>query len=1049
MGKIVNRRDFLKTTAASGAAVAVAGCESDPVESLIPILVPPHDYVPGVSIHYATVCRECSSGCGLVVRTREGRAIKAEGNPAHPLNQGGICARGQASLQGLYSPARVPSPRVLRDGAATAIDWSEGYKTLGAKLRELQEKSDKQILYIGRPETATFSEFLSAWLEGFGGGTTLAFDLSPVHALRKANEISFGKKEVPHYHFDQTKILVSFGADFLESWLNPVQLTKGYAKMHSFRNGGKGKFIHVASHMTLTGTNADEWVSCRNGCESLVALAMTKILLESADHLSAAEKQRLRDFLSEISTNMAARRTGISVGKLESLAKEFKQNGRSLAIAGGSGTAGPEATRLQIAVNLLNTVAGNIDSTVVFGADYQIGGDDVAAVEAAIQGMRDGLYELVIVENVNPAFTLPSDSGFQEALHNVPLVVSFSTEEDETSVLAGLHLPVAHSLESWGDSRPRSGVNGLQQPVMARLPLFSTRERGDLMLRLAQNAGLAGFDFPNYRDFLKNHWRQIHKKAENDLSFAEFWKQSLKNGGHFSGFEPVAATLDQEVFSVEPFFPQDSDDGFTLLAVNSNLHDANANGGNKYWLLETPHPITQAAWDSWVEIHPDAATKLGIRHGDLVEVSSPFGMVRVAAWLYYGIDKNTIAMPAGLGRNVLFPGYKTSRGRSKLLPVFESKNDLKLKKTKVGVNVMDLMSFRKDSLASDPVFSVAGVKIKTTGKKADLVTVDGQYRADIESKSVFPGTGFGDRSQKDRGLVRTVDLHGRNGLPHAAEHAHHLKKRHYTVERSDKTSFYDPIVKNVRDHGRLAGKDTPKYHDPYKWEMIVDLDRCTGCSSCVVACYAENNIPVVGKDRMAMGREMSWLRIERFFEQNIRTGQLETYYTPQMCPQCDNAGCEPVCPVYATYQTPEGLNAMIYNRCVGTRYCSNNCAYKQRRFNWRSYEFPSPLHMQLNPAVTVRDKGVMEKCTFCQQRIREMKDIAKDKGRDVRDGEVLTACQQACPTDAIAFGNVKDESSGIYRRKSRTKRGYIQLEELNFQPAVTYMKKVNHNNSKA
>jgi molybdopterin-containing oxidoreductase family iron-sulfur binding subunit len=194
---------------------------------------------------------------------------------------------------------------------------------------------------------------------------------------------------------------------------------------------------------------------------------------------------------------------------------------------------------------------------------------------------------------------------------------------------------------------------------------------------------------------------------------------------------------------------------------------------------------------------------------------------------------------------------------------------------------------------------------------------------------------------------------------------------------------------------------------------------------------------------------MSWLRIERYFEKNQLTGRLETYYSPQMCQQCDNAGCEPVCPVFATYQTSDGLNAMIYNRCVGTRYCSNNCVYKQRRFNWRSYQFPSPLHMQLNPAVSVRGKGVMEKCTFCQQRIREMKDLAQDRGRDVNDGEIQTACQQACPADAISFGNIMDKNSQIRRIKEKSRRQYIQLPELNFQPAITYLKKVNPNNEKA
>lgn len=491
-----------------------------------------------------------------------------------------------------------------------------------------------------------------------------------------------------------------------------------------------------------------------------------------------------------------------------------------------------------------------------------------------------------------------------------------------------------------------------------------------------------------------------------------------------------------------------ADNGFRLLAVNSSLHNANARGGNKTWLLEIPHPITQAVWDSWVEIHPDTAVKHGIRHGDLVSISTRYGTVELGAWLFYGMDRNTIAIPAGLGRKVDFPNYKTSRGRSKLLPVLESKSELKILQQTVGYNVMKLFPWQLEENSGDFVYAGGTVEIKPTGKKADLVTLDGQYRLDINTRETEDTSGFGDRSQKNRGLIQTVSTDG-SSQHHAGGHEHRSSERHYTVARKDKKSFYDPMDQNVRKHVQMAGKETPVYYDPHKWEMTIDLDRCTGCSACVVACYAENNIPTVGKDRMALGRGMSWLRIERYVEHNSRTDRPEIYYSPQMCQQCDNAGCEPVCPVYATYQTPDGLNAMIYNRCVGTRYCSNNCIFKQRKFNYRAYEFPSPLHLQLNPAVSVRSKGVMEKCTFCQQRIREMKDIAKDQGRDIYDGEIKTACQQACPTNAIVFGNIKDRNSEVNRIKSTTRRGYIQLPELNYQPAVTYLKKVNHNNSKA
>jgi molybdopterin-containing oxidoreductase family iron-sulfur binding subunit len=1045
MKKGISRRNFLKVSALGGATVVTAGC-SDPIEKLIPLKLPPYDYVSGVATHYATTCGECSAACGLIVRTREGRAIKAEGNPRHPVNEGRICLQGQSVLQGLYSPSRAAAPVAVRSEGRLGISWKAGKQQLADKLKELKGKPGA-ILYLGPPRSGTFPEMLNDWLEGMGGGTSLEFDLTPVNSLKTANRIVFGKDEIPHFALDKAEVLINFGADFLESWLNPIQLTKAYTRMHSYQDGKKGRYIHIAPHMSLTGTNADEWLSCPPGHETMIALALSRILLKRDGHLSIDEKQRLQELLSDFSEEKIEQKSGLAAGTLVRLADEFEQNGRSLALAGGNCNAGTDATRLQIAVSLLNYVAGNIGNTVVFGADYRLGGNSMTDLEAAVTAMKAGRFELVIIENVNPVFTLPENSGFKEALKAVSFVVSLSTENDETSELADLHLPTAHFLESWGDTRPRNGVFALQQPVMARVPAFDTMEVGSLMLELARLVGVDGFETPNYRDYVKASWKILHQKRDISLPFAQFWKQSLQKGGHYENFKPSRVVLNSEVYGVAFPGPLDKTDGLSLLAVNSNLHNANARGGNRSWLLEIPHPVTQVVWDSWVELHPDTAVKLGIRHGDLVEITTSYGKAQAAAWVFYGIDKETVAMPAGMGRKVPFPNYKSSHGRSKLLPVLEL--DLRVEEKTIGVNVMTLLPWRKDNLSGDFVFAGESVRIKPTGKKAYLVTMDGQYRKDIATPDVEDKTGFGDRSQKGRGFVQVMSAAGSQKQPAELAQKHHARQRFYTVNRKDKKSFYDPIAENVRKAVKQAGKQTPVYNDPYKWEMIIDLDRCTGCSACVAACYAENNIPLVGKDRSNVGREMSWLRIERYFEKNQLTGRLETYYSPQMCQQCDNAGCEPVCPVFATYQTPDGLNAMIYNRCVGTRYCSNNCVYKQRRFNWRSYQFPSPLHMQLNPAVSVRGKGVMEKCTFCQQRIREMKDLAQDRGRDVNDGEIQTACQQACPADAISFGNIMDKNSQIRRIKEKSRRQYIQLPELNFQPAITYLKKVNPNNEKA
>jgi molybdopterin-containing oxidoreductase family iron-sulfur binding subunit len=926
------------------------------------------------------------------------------------------------------------------------VSWKDGKQQLVAKLEELKGKA-AGILYIGPPRTGTFRKLVNDWLEGMGGGTYLELDMMPVNSLRKANGIVFHKEEIPHFALDKAEVLINFGADFLETWLNPIQLTKAYIRMHGYQDGKKGKYIHIAPHMSLTGTNADEWISCPVGHETSIALALSRILLKRAGYLPATEKENLQNLLSGFPEDKTEQNSGLAAGTLLRLADEFDKAGGSLAIAGGNCNAGTDATQLQIAVNILNYVAGNIGNTVVFGADYHFGGNSMAEIESAVTAMKERRYQLVIIENVNPAFTLPETSGVKEALKAVPFVVSLSTENDETAQMADLHLPTAHFLESWGDAAPRNGVYALQQPVMARVPGFDTSEVGDLMLELARMGGVDVFDAKNYRDHIKASWKILHQELDTHLPFEQFWKQSLRQGGHYEDFKPSSAVLSSEVYGVEFAVPRNKTNGLSLLAVNSNLHNANARGGNRSWLMEIPHPVTQVVWDSWIEIHPDTAVKLGIRHGDMVEIATSMGKEKAAAYVFYGIDKETVAMPAGMGRKVPVPDYASSRGRSKLLPVLESQ--LKVEHKTVGINVMTLLPWRKDNLSGDFVFAGESVSIKPTGKKAYLVSMDRQYREDIETVDAGDKAGSGDRSQKGRGLVQVMSVGGGTRQHLESTGKHHARQRLYTANRKDKRSFYDPLEENVRKASEKAGKRAPVYYDPYKWEMIIDLDRCIGCSACVAACYAENNIPAVGKDRSNSGREMSWLRIERYFETNKETGRLETYYTPQMCQQCDNAGCEPVCPVFATYKTPDGLNAMIYNRCVGTRFCANNCVYKVRRFNWRTYEFPSPLHLQLNPEVSVRFKGVMEKCTFCQHRIREIKDQARDQGRDVKDGEIETACQQACPADAIFFGNAMDKDGKIRKIKEKNDRRYIQLPELNFQPAVTYLKKVNHNNGKA
>jgi len=1033
MTKGINRRDFFKVAAVSGAAAAVASCAGDPVEEIIPMLVPPSEYVPGVTFSFATTCQECSANCGMVLRTREGRAIKAEGNPHHPINEGSICSVGQASMQGMYSPSRSKGP----NQKGKPVVWDAGINELAAKVK------GGKTLYIGQQRSGSFGKLLKSALGA--NSEILTFDMSPVGSIRKGNEVAFGINEVPHYAIEDAKFLISFGADFMESWLNSQLHMRAYSKMHAFSHGEKGKFVHVSPHLGVTGSNADQWVAVKPGQETQIALAIANQLLSGS---ALSSNAGLKTYLDGFSVETVAKTTGISAETLKELAKEFSRGGESLAIAGGNVTANGEGTKLQVAVNILNAVAGNVGKTVQFGANYQVGGSSIADMQAAIGKIANGAYSAVIIENVNPAYALPTGSGFIEALGKAPFVVSLSTEEDETSNLAHLHLPTSHAVESWGDANPRAGVFSIQQPGMAKLPGYDTQELGDLLLALAKQQG-SNESAASYQDYIKASWAGYQKEWSVSGDFESFWKESLQKGGHFADFKATGATLQAAAFD-SAMAPSLNAPTLSVLAVNTSFHDANGAGGNKSWLLEIPDPVTQLVWDSWVELNPDTAVSLGINHGDLVELKTAQGSQKLAAFVTYGVADGVVAVPNGMGREVPFPTYVSTRNKSIFLPHVEMAADVTIQPLRVGERAADLLEFKLDADSGELVYVAEVKSLKATGEEAYMVSPSGidQHHDIAGLTGEYTKAKMGDRGGKGRGFVQKTSVAVMSGHGHD-EHEHELRERHYTTDNPSNTDFYQERAADVAYHTEWSGRDKPVYYENNKWEMSVDLDRCTGCSACVVACYAENNVPVVGKERTLNGREMAWIRISRYQEKNEETGGLETYFTPEMCGQCANAGCEPVCPVYATYHNDEGINAMIYNRCVGTRYCLNNCAYKQRRFNWRTYEFPAPLQMQLNPAVTVREKGVMEKCNFCYQRIRDGKDIAKDQGREIFDGEIQTACQQTCPTDAISFGNIKDPKAKVTQIKSTTKRGYTQLEEVNYKPAITYLKKINHDNRKA
>jgi molybdopterin-containing oxidoreductase family iron-sulfur binding subunit len=933
------------------------------------------------------------------VRVREGRAVKVEGNPDHPLNQGRLCARGQAALQGTYNPDRVRGP-LARTAAGTfePIAWEDALARVAGQIDGVGDG----LWFLTGHEAGSFADLVRQWLAAFGSANHVVFEPFGYEALRQAAVEAFGIDAIPQYRLDQAEYVLSFGADFLETWLSPVEQTRGFAAAHGYHEGRMGRYVHVEPRMSMTAMSADEWIAPAPGSEALVALTLAHVVANHHADRAPADAAGLRALLRPYEPEDMAARTGVSAEVMHRLAEEFVA-APSVALPGGIGTQHPDAHVTALAVHLLNYLAGNVGRTVVFAEGAGSVGDGYGRLAELVTAARGGAVKVLLLHGANPVYGSPAGLGVAEALGQVPFTVSFSRFLDETTQLADLVLPDHDALEQWNDYVPRPGVRSLLQPVMQ--PVFDTRQTGDVLIDLARRAGgsraaafaLGGATQDLYKAFLQERWTAVQRAAGDRGPFDAFWREALRRGGLWAPTPGRPVRIARQLAIPETAWTA-PDGQFTLIAYPStSLFDGR--GANRPWLQELPDPVTKVTWSTWVEIHPETATRLGIAEGDIVEVTSPAGSVTVPAYLYPGLRHDVVAMPLGQGHTA-YGRYAEGR----------------------GANPYRLLDHTPTWFGG--VGHYATVTLRHTGRHEKLAKTEGRNR------------------QMDRGIAQAVTL---AGIAHGAlEHTFHIEHAAPIPEREEHA--VDEIAKAQRDGTRYG----PYAFETTRWAMSVDLARCTGCGACVTACSAENNIPFVGPDQVRRGREMQWIRIERYFEGGEHGEPLEARFVPMMCQHCGNAPCEPVCPVFAAYHTPDGLNGQVYNRCVGTRYCGNNCPYKVRYFNWydmstpedpRTFAWPEPMHWHLNPDVTVRSKGVMEKCTFCVHRIRGAQHEARLAGRTLADGDVRTACQQTCPAEAIVFGNLTDPQSRV-ARLARDDRGYRVLEGLNTQPAVTYLMKV-------
>ncbi len=1001
----LKRRDFLRVLGVSGAGAGIAGCSTESVERLIPYVVPPEEITPGVATWYTSVCGECEAGCGMWVRTREGRVVKVEGNPEHPVSGGALCSRGHSSIQGLYNPDRFTGPMVRQNGELQPISWDEAEQMVAERLGAAAQHV--MLTGFAGPTLMTlFEEFAEAL-----GGSVSRFDVLAEAPLREAGRIAFGRNVVPWYDIAEARFLISFGADFLESWLSPVRDGRGFARMSGVdEQGSKGRFVFVSPRLSLTGQNADEWFPVRPGSEALVALAMANVISGAG-----AAAGPYRDIVSSYTPESVADATGIAAESIREVALRFADESPSLAL--GPGVAGQHrnATATNLAVTVLNAVAGNIGRTVHYDSPQlnapAFGHDAVRQTQIQIES---GGLDVIMVHGANPVYSMPRSSGFREAFESVPFKVAFASAPDETTVLSDLILPDRHFLESWGDSAVRTNLMALRQPAMQPVPLFDSKQTGDVLLSVAARMG-QDLGSPTFYERLRTRWQAIAASA-GATDFDTLWHEALKTGVVEIGTPPSGAPEqlrqpDRALVFDPPDFDGQGD--LHLMVYPSPRFADGALNSNRPWLHELPDPVSKITWHSWVEMHPSRAEALGLETGDLVMLSTDHGSVEVPIWTYPGIRENVVALPMGGGHE--------GAGR------FADGN---------GVHPLDLLPTESEALSGGLVHFATRVTVTPTGGRRRMASISGSD------------------SQSNRPIAPAVALAEltAEAVPGEEEEAHG------PLQELQEVGGFVPVVTEGRPEDfPLPGAQHGEYGDAeqFRWAMAIDLDKCTGCSACVTACQAENNVAWVGEQQVAMGRDMGWIRLERYYEtvDASHAGPVDVRFLPMLCQHCGNAPCEPVCPVFATYHTPDGVNTQVYNRCVGTRYCLNNCPYKVRVFNWYTYtdedpvyeglgHAPEPLNWAFNPDVTVRENGIMEKCSFCIHRIRGAQDRAAVEGSELLDGDIVPACQQSCPAEAIVFGNIRDPRSRV-ARSAQNERAYRVLDELvNTQPAVSYLKKV-------
>lgn len=986
------RRDFLKFLGFSVTAASLAACET-PVRKTVPYLIKPEEVTIGVSNWYATTYDDGTDLCNVLVKTREGRPIKIEGNKLSGFTTGGTSARVQASVLSLYDNERLQGP--LKNGKTAT--WKEVDAEIESKIEAAAAAGSGIRILTSSVTSPSLNALAGEFIAKYPTAKHVTYDAISYAAIRKANMQTFGAAIIPSYDFSKANVIVSFGADFLGNWISPIQFARQYGKTRKLNKDKKemSKHFQFESIMSLSGANADVRVGIKPSQTGAAVVNLYNAIASKAG-MSALSAAKINFDKSIVKT-------------AESL---WAHKGSSIVVCGSNDA------NIQAIVNGINAMLGNYGTTIDIANPINIAQGNDEEFVSLVKEMKEGKVAVLIMLNSNPVYTAPKALGFEAALAKVATSISTADRNDETASKCTYVCPDNHYLESWGDASPRANTYALIQPTI--YPLFNTRAFGDSLLSWMKNP-------VKYQDYIKSMWeKKMFPMQTAELMFENFWMKSLHDGVFevaLNAASPITWTYDLSAAASEVAKETGSDLEITLY---QKVSIGNGSQANNPWLQEMPDPISKVTWDNYITMSPKEMEKRGYNttHEKEEEMNTVnltvngVTLEKVPVFPQPGQPEGTMGLALGYGRTM----------------VGKAGNN-------VGVNAFSLIGLNSNGLMS---FHATKASIADNAEKHMVVTT--QTHQTLMGREMVKETTLTEFQKNGKSGNHTEMLFIADGHEHKKVPAH-------TVDL-------------------WATEENPGFAKPgLQWSMGIDLNSCIGCGNCLVSCQSENNVSVVGKDEVRMNREMHWIRIDRYYSSGMSkekaeaegTGIVDMYhemevpeenpqvvFQPVMCMHCNHAPCETVCPVLATTHSNEGLNQMTYNRCVGTKYCANNCPYKVRRFNWFKYfendQFDFHMNndlgkMVLNPDVTVRSRGVMEKCSMCIQRIQEGKLTAKKQGREIKDGEIETACAQSCPTNAITFGNIADKSSMVAKMKEED-RSYYMLEELNVQPSVFYQVKV-------